>query len=143
MKMDKMKVLTRVFLVPISVAIALTTAQTAFGQPITVSPDSQPIQVSGTSGGDRNDSCAGHIAPAPNHVVQVTEDSDLRFVLQGQGEPALLIRTASGKNFCVPADRYSNGKIEIPGRWPKGTYSIYVGDRAKGQHAYTLTISRG
>jgi hypothetical protein len=138
----EMKAITRWFIVPISVAIALSTPQAAFSQAITISPNSQPIQVSGTSGGERSDSCAGHIAAAPNHVINVTEDADLRFVLQGQGELALLIRTASGQNFCVPADRYSNGKVEIPGRWPKGTYSIYVGDRANGHHAYTLEISR-
>jgi hypothetical protein len=137
-----MKGLNSWFMVPTTVAIALGTAQAAFSQPITVSPTSQPVQVSGTSGGGQNDSCGGHIPNSPNHVVQVTEDADLRFVLQGQGEPTLLIRTASGKNFCVPADKYSNGKIEIPGRWPKGTYSIFIGDRANGQHPYTLMISR-
>lgn len=137
-----MKAITRWFMIPISIAIALSAAQSAFSQTITLSPNSQPIQVSGTSGGERSDSCAGHIAAVPNHVINVTEDADLRFVLQSQGEPVLLIRTASGQNFCVPADRYSKGKVEIPGRWPKGTYSIYVGDRANGHHAYTLTISR-
>lgn len=137
-----MKTISRWLTVPISVAIALSAAQVALSQSITISPSSQPTQVSGTSGGNRNDSCAGHIPTSPNHVVNVTEDADLRFVLQSQGEPALLIRSASGQNFCVPADRYSNGKVEIPGRWPKGTYSIYVGDRANGQHSYTLAISR-
>ncbi len=137
-----MKAIARWLMVPVGVAIVLSTAQAALSQSINISPNSQPIQVNGTSGGDRNDSCAGHIAAAPNHVVNVTEDSDLRFVLQSQGEPTLLIRTASGQNFCVPADQYSNGKVEIPGRWPKGTYSVYVGDRANGHHAYTLMISR-
>jgi hypothetical protein len=140
--MGEMKRLIRWLMVSASVAIALSTAPNAFGQSITVSPSSEPIQVNGTSGGGRNDSCAGHISAAPNHIVQVTEDADLRFVLQGQGEPTLLIRTASGKNFCVPADKYSNGKVEIPGRWQKGTYSIFIGDRANGQHPYTLMISR-
>jgi hypothetical protein len=138
----EMKAISRWLTVPIGVAIVLSAAQTAFSQAITILPNSQPVQVSGTSGGGQNDGCAGHIAASPNHQVNVTEDADLRFVLQGQGEPALLIRSASGKKFCVPADRFSNGKIEIPGRWPKGTYSIYVGDRANGQHPYTLEISR-
>lgn len=137
-----MKAIAGWLTVPISVAIALSMTQTAFSQSVNILPNSQPIQVNGTSGGDHNDSCAGHIAASPNHVVNVTEDADLRFVLQGQGEPALLIRSSSGQNFCVPADRYSNGKVEIPGRWQKGVYSIYVGDRAKGQHPYTLMISR-
>jgi hypothetical protein len=99
--------------------------------------------MNGTSGGTQKDTgCAGSIAASPNHVVQVTEDSDLRFSLQGAGEPALLIRSSTGQSFCVPADSYSNGKVEIPGRWRKGTYSVYIGDRANGRHAYTLQIAR-
>lgn len=129
--------------VPLSAAIALTTAEAAFSQSITMSPTSQPVQVSGKSGGNQKDSsCAGYIASAPNHVVQVTEDADLRFVLQGAESSALLIRSSAGQSFCVPADAYSKGKVEIPGRWQRGTYSVFVGDRAKAQHAYTLSISR-
>lgn len=129
--------------VPIAIAITVANISPALSQMITISSNSQPIQVTGTSGGSQKDnSCAGFVAPAPNHVVQVTEDTDLRFVLQGSGQPALLIRSANGQSFCVPADSYSQGKVEIPGRWRKGTYSVFVGDRANESHAYTLLISR-
>jgi hypothetical protein len=126
--------------VPVVVAIA---AIPGLAQPIAVNPNSQPIQLTGTSGGTQRDAgCAGYIAATPNHVVQITADTDLRFVLQSQGQPALLIRGASGQDFCVPADAYSAGKVEIPGRWRKGLYSVFVGDRANGKHPYTLSIAQ-
>lgn len=139
-----MKTFRRWLVIPITAAIALGAASTVLSQAVAITPNSQTIQLNGTSGGSKRDNkgCAGSIAPAPNHIVQVTEDTNLQFTLQASGEPALLIRSSSGQDFCVPADSYSNGKITIPGRWNKGTYSVYVGDRAKGQHPYTLSISR-
>ncbi|PSB24915.1 hypothetical protein [Stenomitos frigidus] len=139
-----MKALRHWLGIPIAAALALGTASVALSQVVAITPNSQTVQFNGTSGGSKQDSkgCAGSIAPAPNHVVQITADANLQFTLQAAGEPALLIRSSSGQDFCVPADSYSNGKITIPGRWSKGTYSVYVGDRAKGQHPYTLSISR-
>ena len=139
-----MKLFRRWLGIPIAAAIAFGSASVALSQAVAITPNSQTIQLSGTSGGSKQDGkgCAGSISPAPNHVVQVTEDANLQFTLQSSGEPALLIRSSAGQVFCVPADSYSNGKITIPGRWTKGTYSVYVGDRARGQHPYTLSISR-
>lgn len=139
-----MNSLKRCLMVPIGAAIALLgSIEIAFSQSITVAPSSPLLPVSGTSGGNQKDgSCAGFVAAVPNHRVQVTEDADLRFVLQSGGEPALLIRSSTGQSFCVPADSYSAGKVEISGRWRRGTYSVYVGDRANGHHAYTLQIAR-
>jgi hypothetical protein len=132
------------FGVPLALAIALGAASTALSQPVAINSSSPAVQLNGTSGGSQKDSkgCAGFIAPAPNHVIQISEDTNLQFTLQSSGQPALLIRSAAGQDFCVPADSYSNGKVTIPGRWVKGTYSVYVGDRANGQHSYTLSISR-
>lgn len=139
-----MKTFKRWFAIPLAVAIAWGAASNVLSQTVAITPSSQTIQLSGTSGGSKQDAkgCAGSIAAAPNHVIQLTDDANLQFTLQSSGEPALLIRSGSGQDFCVPADGYSNGKITIPGRWSKGNYSIYVGDRAKGQHPYTLSISR-
>jgi hypothetical protein len=120
----------------------MTTAA-AVSQSIAITPNSQPVEVNGTSGGTQKDkSCAGYIAASPNHTVQVMEDSNLLFRLQSSGQPALLIRSATGQDFCVPADSFSGGKVEIPGRWSRGKYLVFVGDRAGGQHSYTLSISR-
>ncbi len=137
-----MKMFRQLFAVPIVLAIALGTASEALSQTVAITSTSPVIQLNGTSGGAKKDAgCAGFIAAAPNHVIQVAEDANLQFTLQSSGEPSLLIRSASGQVFCVPADSYSNGKITIPGRWSKGTYSVFVGDRANGQHPYTLSIS--
>lgn len=132
------------FVVPTALAIAFAAAGNAWSQMIAISPGSQPVQVTGTSGGAKKDTgCAGYVATTPNHVIQVTEDSDLRFTLQSSGgQPALLIQGPDGQTFCVPADSYSGGKVEIPGRWPKGDYNVFVGDRANEHHTYTLSISR-
>lgn len=135
--------LNRLFAIPLAASIMAVSSSPALSQPITISPNSQPIQVNGVSGGNQKDSgCAGFIAASPNHLVQVTEDTDFRFVLQGTEKMALLIRSSNGQSFCVPVDSYSQGKVEIPGRWRKGTYSVFVGDRANESHSYTLLISR-
>ena len=133
----------RRFAIPIACAIALSPLSAALAQPITVSSASLPVQVNGTSGGSQKaGNCAGNISASPNHVIQVTEDSNLRFVLEGSGDLALLVRNEAGKSFCVPFDSFSQGKVEMPGRWRKGTYSVFVGDRANEQHSYTLMISQ-
>ena len=137
-----MKTWSQWIALPIATAVVVTQVSPVWSQAIAITPNSAPLQMTGTSGGDRQDnSCAGFISAQPNHTIQVTEDADLRFVLQGAGQPALLIRSSTGKSFCVPADMYSNGKVEIPGRWHSGIYSVYVGDRANERHAYTLSIS--
>ena len=137
-----MKTWSQWMALPIATAVVVTQISPVWSQAIAITPNSAPLQMTGSSGGDRQDnSCAGFISSQPNHTIQVTEDSDLRFVLQGAVQPALLIRSSTGKSFCVPADMYSNGKVEIPGRWHSGTYSVYVGDRANERHAYTLSIS--
>lgn len=137
-----MKPLTRWLAFPAALVILGGTAGTVFSQVVSISGNSATVQLNGTSGGSKKSgSCAGNTAAAPNHVIQVTEDSNLQFTLQSSGEPALLIR-GGGQDFCVPADSFSGGKISVPGRWPRGSYSVFVGDRAGGQHPYTLSISR-
>lgn len=138
-----MKTQTRWLAIPTALAIALGTASTAFSAPVLVSSGSADVQLNGTSGGPQKDgACAGFVSASPNHVVQVTDEANLNFTLRSTGQPALLIRSASGQSFCVPADSLSNGTVVIPGLWTKGTYSVFVGDRANGQHPYTLSISR-
>jgi hypothetical protein len=116
----------------------------ALAQTVAMNAGSSSVSLRGTSGGGLRDrSCAEHIAPSPNHVLQLNEDASLKFVLKAQGgQPALLIRSSQGQDVCVPADSYSKGQVVIPGRWAKGTYSIYVGDRTNGQYSYDLSIAR-
>lgn len=133
----------RWLIVSASVAGMFVFAGKGLTQTIAVNSGSNPIQVTGTSGGEQKDpGCAGYIAAIPNHRIEITEDSDLKFVLQAAGQPTLLIRSSTGQVFCVPSDSYSGGKVEIPGRWSKGMYDVFVGDRNKGQNPYTLSILR-
>ncbi|MER3432622.1 MAG: hypothetical protein C4288_04130 [Leptolyngbya sp. ERB_1_1] len=128
-------------ILPTAIAAVLAVSEMAFSQIVSIAPNAQPISLSGTSGGTKKDpGCAGYISDRPNHTVQVTTDSNLKFTLQGSGEPTLLITGAQGQTFCVQADRLSKGKVEIPGRWTKGSYSVFVGDRAQGRNPYTLSI---
>lgn len=137
-----MKLYKRWSVVPTTIAAVLAMAGVASSQIVSVTPNSSGVTLDGTSGGARKDSsCAGFVADRPNHTIQVTEDSNLRFSLKGTGQPTLLITGAQGQTICVQADSLSGGKIEIPGRWSKGNYSVYVGDRAQGRNPYTLSIA--
>ncbi len=125
------------------VAIAISSEGIAVGQVIPINATSPKIELNGTSGGAKKDaSCAGFIAETPNHTIQVADDVNLTFTLKSAGQPALLIRSNSGNDFCVAADSFSEGEVKVPGRWRKGAYQIYVGDRANGRHSYTLAITR-
>lgn len=100
-----------------------------------------PLVVRGTSGGAKGSDC-GNIAGLPNQVIQVSESLPyLRLIVESAGQPTLLIDGPSGR-FCVLADRFSGGKPEFSGFWQAGKYSLYVGDRAQGQHPYQLSISK-
>jgi hypothetical protein len=96
----------------------------------------------GTSGGGQASSNCGNISAAPNHVIQLNNDfTYLRFSLQGSGQPTLLISLPNGTTSCISADS-SSGRINAPGYWEQGSYAIHVGDRAGGQHSYTLSITQ-
>lgn len=111
---------------------------------VQVSPTSEPdpLVVKGTSGGEKSSDC-GNITAAPNQILQVTESIPyLRLSVESTGQPTLLIEGPQKRRFCVLADSNSGEKPEISGYWEAGKYAIYVGDRAQGQHPYTLSISR-
>lgn len=130
-------------ILPTTIAAVFAMAGMAASQQIvSIASNAEPLTLNGISGGDRKDAgCAGFIGDRPNHTVQVTTDSNLTFTLQGSSESTLLITGAQGENFCVRADRLSNGKVEIPGRWPKGSYSVFIGERGGSRNPYTLSIA--
>ncbi len=108
-------------------AIAINSAQTTY--------------LEGTAGGAKRDSgCAGLIADKPNHQVKISQDTNLRFALEGAEDATLLILGDQNQRFCVQADKVSQGKAEIPGRWRRGTYDVFVGSRNRGRTSYKLTI---
>lgn len=128
--------------IPTALAAVLAMGSLAVSQTVTIAPNSPDMPLSGTSGGPKKDkSCAGFISNTPNHVIQVTEDANLRFSLTGSKESTLLIMGSQGQRICVQADSMSEGKIEIPGRWTQGRYEVFVGERAQGRNPYTLSIA--
>lgn len=100
----------------------------------------QPITVSGVSGGSKTSNC-GNISAKPNQVVKVTAQrlDYVKVKVEGEGQPTLLVQGPNGR-FCVLADTASGEQPEISGVWVEGNYEIFVGDRAGGQHPYTLSI---
>jgi hypothetical protein len=140
-----MKTFKSWMVIPTALAMLLTSAGVTRSETLKITPgfEPNPLVVNGTSGGTRTTKSCGQVGKTPNHVLQLNSDVDyLRLRLQGSGQPTLLIEESNGKSSCVPADRFSAGVIESPGYWQKGTYSIYIGDLAGGQHNYTLSISR-
>jgi len=127
----------------LTISLAVTTASLAEAPVVQVTPNFQPdpLVINGTSGGAKSSDC-GNIAATPNQVIQVTAALPyLRLSVQSAGQPTLLVEGPGGR-FCVLADSYSQGKPEISGFWQAGKYSLYVGDRAQGQHPYKLSISQ-
>jgi hypothetical protein len=140
-----MKTLTNLMVIPTTLALILSGAIAARSDAPTLEIGQQlrtnPITVQGKSGGTNNSRNCGYTAASPNQQVRLTQRLDyLRFSVQGEGEPTLLVEGPGGR-FCVFADADSGEKPEISGVWLPGTYAIYVGDRVGGQHQYTLSIS--
>ena len=109
--------------------------------PIVITNTTQAVTVDGTSGGSSRDaSCGGFVADVPNHTIEMTEDSDRKFRVKGNSNTTLLVINSQGKRFCVQADEFSGGEAELPGRWKKGSYRVYVGSKNQGRSNYQLTI---
>lgn len=107
---------------------------------LTPSLPQDPLSVEGTAVGGTNSNC-GDTPAEPQHAIEMTQQFPyLRFSLQSEGEPVLLIDGPGGR-FCVLADNYSGSNPEISGLWDAGTYYVYVGNRTPGNRTYTLTIT--
>ena len=109
--------------------------------PIAITNTTPAVTVDGVSGGSSRDaSCGGFVSEVPNHTIEMTEDSDRKFRVKGNSNTTLLVLNSQGKRFCVQADEFSGGEAELPGRWKKGTYRVYVGNKNQGRSNYQLTI---
>lgn len=137
-----MKTLNNWMVVPAALVMLLANIGAANSQATQITPGFQPdpLVISGTSGGSVTSKGCGMIGATPSYVLNLaTNFNYLRFSVQSTGQPTLLIQGPSGSS-CVQA--IPGGNINVPGYWEKGTYSIYVGDRAGGQNPYTLRISQ-
>jgi len=136
-----MKLNQKWMIVPALLTLAIALPNAAYANPVQT-PLSAPVIVQGSSNGPQSGQCSV-ASSTPTQVVRVTEAvTSLRFSVQGSGEPTLLITGPSGRNQCVMADSLSGGAIQVPGVWEQGTYSLFVGDRAQGNHPYILSITQ-
>ena len=141
---DKNMKIYQKLLVPLTLALNFAIAASSSAEVIQVTPKSEPdpLIVRGKSGGEKSSDC-GNIAASPNKIIEVKAPLPyVRFSVQSQGQPTLLIEGPSGRRFCVLADTEAGESLEVSGYWEAGKYSLYVGDRANGQHPYTLSISQ-
>jgi hypothetical protein len=139
-----MKTLKPWMVVPAALAMLLSSAGVVRSQSIQLSPgfSPDPQTFSGTSGGSTATKGCGAIAAQPNHVLTLGANFNyLRINVKAAGQPTLMIQGPKGTS-CIPADNLSGGSIQAPGYWEQGTYSIYVGDLANGQHPYSLSITQ-
>lgn len=130
-------------IVTLTLAIILTAAGTVRSQPLQIAPGfREPLSVSGVSGGPNNSGDCGFVSQGPNQVVEVTQDLPYwRIAVQTAGAPSLMIQGPRGR-FCVLPANAAAGNVEFSGYGDKGTYTIFVGDRAQGQHPYSLSITQ-
>ncbi len=130
----------RYTIVALTVALYFgASADLAQANPQTLTPGGS-LTAAGTSGGSRNSGDCGFVADAPNHIINVAED--LPYVLlqvRTSGSPTLLIEGPAGR-YCVLPEG-GGGNLQFSGYAPQGTYNIFIGDRASGQHSYQLSIS--
>ena len=130
-------------IVILTLGIILTAAGAVRSQPLQIAPGfREPLSVSGVSGGPNNSGDCGFVAQGPNHVIEVTQDLPYRRIaVQTAGAPSLMIQGPRGR-FCVLPANAGAGNVEFSGYGDKGTYTIFVGDRAQGQHPYSLSITQ-
>ncbi len=141
-----MKTFKQWLVVPTTLALLLTSAGVALSNPPVIqlakNLQADPTIVNGSSGGPVKTKDCGSIAQTPNQVVSMNAPIDyMRINVQAEGEPTLVVQGPGGR-FCVLADKTFGENPQMSGFWPQGIYSIYVGDRAGGQHPYTLSLTQ-
>jgi hypothetical protein len=138
-----MKTFNNWLVIPTALAMLSISAGAAHPQTTQIAPGFRPdpLVITGTSGGGQNKGC-GMTGATPNHQFSLSANFNyLRFTVQSTGQPTLLIEGPTGSS-CVQADSFSQGTIQAPGYWEKGTYRVYIGDRTGAQKAYTLSITQ-
>lgn len=134
----------RLISVALGLAASMILAQIDVAQAQKVSIDRSfqpdPLTLTGRSGGVNKSNC-GNISATPNHLIEIKEPLRLNFSVVAADAPTLLIEGPGGR-FCALSDSYSGGKIEIPGYWIPGGYTVHVGQSAQSQSNYTLSISQ-
>lgn len=124
--------------ITLAVGMLLTWVPSARADRQQIAPG-RSLSLSGASGGQVNSSDCGFIAQAPNHVIDVAEDLPYwQIIVTAAGSPTLLIDGPGGRYCVLPQ---ASGLLQYSGYGTQGSYNIYIGDRASGQHPYRILIS--
>ncbi len=121
-----------------TVPLVFSSALAQASNPISINSLSQTVTLQGTAS---SATCGTAAIDKPQHIVEITEDSDRRFRIKGDSETTLLLINTQGKRFCVQTDSFSNGEAELTGRWTRGTYKVFVGSRSAAKPSYSLSVS--
>lgn len=120
----------------LAIGLGTLVASPTLAETIPLSPGfTEPKTSTGTSGGAIATGNCGYISNTPNHQIILAEDFDYLRVAAENAEGLTLLVRGPGGEFCAPRDPQQSGY------WPRGTYEIFVGDRATTGNTYTLSIS--
>lgn len=111
-----------------------------------VRPGTGPATLEGQAGGTRRAldlgaECAGWIAPAPDHVVEITAPEELTFRVRSSDDTTLVVRGPGDAVFCRDDDEGLDPVLRQV--FAPGTWHVYVGAYDEDVTApYRLTVSR-
>ncbi len=111
-----------------------------------VRPGTGPATLEGQAGGTRRAldlgaECAGWIAPAPDHIIEITAPEELTFRIRAVEDTTLVVRGPGDAVFCRDDDEGLDPVLRQV--FTPGTWQIYVGAYDQNVTApYRLTVSR-
>lgn len=88
--------------------------------------------------------CLGYGSEQPSHVLVLAEDANrLNLAVESDGDTTLLVEGPRGIDCNDNYRRNSRDAAVRDGRWPAGTYRIWVGAFEKGDRiSYKLLVSQ-
>lgn len=111
-----------------------------------VRPGTGPATLEGQAGGTRRAldlgaECAGWIAPAPDHVIEITAPEELTFRIRSVEDTTLVVRGPGDAVFCRDDDEGLDPVLRQV--FTPGTWQVFVGAYDENvTAAYRLTVSR-
>ncbi|MGA1625628.1 MAG: hypothetical protein ACO4AJ_08385 [Prochlorothrix sp.] len=97
-----------------------------------------PTTIEGESGGPESTQSCGSIASTPHAELELSSATCLKLSVTGGNDPTLYIQ--GPLNLCVLSDKTSDDGLQTSGRWPAGTYQIFVGEKDVVGQDMTLSI---
>jgi hypothetical protein len=112
----------------------------------TLAPDFASLVLEGRSGGPRDatsldSGCRGWIAEQPDHILSITETTDVVLWTDSPGDPTLVLQGPSFEHHCDD-DTWGLQPV-VSATLTAGEWAVFVGEyEPSQQYAYRLTLSR-